>query len=171
MNRLVRKLMTSIYRRLAVTGNVRVGARLHVGPGSRLWAPSALVVEDDVYIGKWCTIEVDGRIGSGTLIANNVGIVGRRDHDIQQLGVPMSRARWVGDPENSDLRTCVDIGRNVWLGFGSIVVAPVTIGDEAVIAAGTVVTNDVGPGQIVGGNPQRLIRRRRPVVDSSGSSQ
>jgi acetyltransferase-like isoleucine patch superfamily enzyme len=171
MKRILRSLRDGAYRRMAVTGHVVVGSGFHVGPGSRLWAPSELVVEDDVYIGKWCTIEVDGRIGAGTLIANNVGIVGRRDHDIHQRDVPMSRARWVGAPENPDLRTNVNIGRNVWLGFGAIVVGPVNIGDEAIIAAGTLITKDVGPGEIVGGNPQRVIRRRRSSSDDSRSGQ
>ena len=42
-----------------------------------LEAPQSLVVEDDVYIGKYCTIECDGRIGAGTIIANTVGLIGR----------------------------------------------------------------------------------------------
>ena len=70
------------YRRLAVGANVTVAPDVHIGPGSRLWAPTGLDVSAGTYIGKWCTIEVDGEISSNVLIANSVGIVGRRDHDI-----------------------------------------------------------------------------------------
>ena len=40
-----------------------------------------LTIEDDVYIERKCTVEVAGRISSGCLIADNIDIVGRRDHD------------------------------------------------------------------------------------------
>ncbi len=49
----------------------------------------------------------------------------------------------------------VRIGRNVWIGGGSIVLPGVTIGDDAVIGAGSVVTRDVGAGVTVFGNPAR----------------
>jgi acetyltransferase-like isoleucine patch superfamily enzyme len=166
----LRVIQRAAYRRLALGANVTVGARFHAGPGTRLWAPSSLTVGDDVYIGKWCTIEVDGRIGAGTLIANNVGIVGRRDHDIHQTGVRMSRARWVGNPDNQDLRTEAIIGRDVWIGFGAILLAPVTIGDGAVVAAGTVVTSDVEAYQVVGGNPLRALGSRRGARDQESGS-
>src|SRR3712207_4483152 len=59
-----------LLRRLAVRTNVSVGARFHVGPNSVLWAPRSLTVGDDVYVGKNVTIEVDGAIGDGVLMAN-----------------------------------------------------------------------------------------------------
>lgn len=154
-------LLQSAYRRLAVRSNVSVGCRLHVGPGSRLWAPNGLEVGDDVYVGKWCTIEVDGTIGDGCLIANNVGIVGRSDHDLSEVGSFIRRARWVGDqPEASDLTTVVDVGCDVWIGYGAILLAPVRIGRGAVVAAGAVVVNDVAPYAIVAGNPAIRIGER-----------
>jgi phosphonate metabolism protein (transferase hexapeptide repeat family) len=54
---------------------------------------------------------------------------------------------------------CV-IGHDVWMGHGAIVLPGVKIGTGAVIAAGAVVTKDVGPYEIVGGVPARLIRKR-----------
>jgi acetyltransferase-like isoleucine patch superfamily enzyme len=51
------------------------------------------------------------------------------------------------------------IGRNVWVGAKATVLAGVTIGDNAVIAANAVVTRDVEPGAIVGGIPARPIGR------------
>ena len=52
------------------------------------------------------------------------------------------------------------IGNDVWIARGAIVLRGVTIGDGAVIAAGSVVTKDVPPFAIVAGNPARLLRYR-----------
>lgn len=52
----------------------------------------------------------------------------------------------------------VHICRNVWIGVGAIILPGVTIGENAVIAAGAVVTKDVVPNTIVGGNPAKLIK-------------
>jgi len=57
----------------------------------------------------------------------------------------------------------VTIGHDVWIGHGAIVLAGRSIGDGAVIAAGAVVTKDVAPYGIVGGNPARPIRQRFPA--------
>ncbi|OWJ66083.1 sugar O-acetyltransferase [Inquilinus limosus] len=50
------------------------------------------------------------------------------------------------------------IGRNVWIAAGAIVIGGVTVGEDSVVAAGSVVTRDVPPGSLVGGNPARVIR-------------
>ena len=55
----------------------------------------------------------------------------------------------------------VVIGRNVWIGSNATVVPGVRIGDNAIIAAGAVVTRDVDAGTVVGGVPARCIKRIR----------
>lgn len=50
------------------------------------------------------------------------------------------------------------VERNVWIAAGAIVIGGVTIGENAVVAAGAVVTKDVPPNTLVGGNPARVIR-------------
>jgi maltose O-acetyltransferase len=52
----------------------------------------------------------------------------------------------------------VEIGRNVWIGGGAIILPGIRIGDDAVIGAGSVVTRDVPAGTTVAGNPARRIR-------------
>lgn len=52
----------------------------------------------------------------------------------------------------------VSLGRDVWIGGGAIILPGVSIGDEATIGAGSVVTRDVPPGAVVAGNPARLMR-------------
>lgn len=54
----------------------------------------------------------------------------------------------------------VTFGHDVWIGHGAIVLPGRNIGTGAVVAAGAVVTKDVAPYTIVGGNPARVIRRR-----------
>lgn len=55
------------------------------------------------------------------------------------------------------------IGNDVWIGYGASLMPGITIGDGAVIAAHSVVTKDVGPYEIVGGNPAKFIRLRFPT--------
>jgi acetyltransferase-like isoleucine patch superfamily enzyme len=55
----------------------------------------------------------------------------------------------------------VKIEDNAWIGAGSIVLPGVTVGHNSIVAAGSVVTTDVKPYTLVGGNPARLIRELR----------
>jgi virginiamycin A acetyltransferase len=54
------------------------------------------------------------------------------------------------------------IGNDVWIGYKATIISGVTIGDGAIIAANAVVTKDVAPYAIVGGNPAAEIRKRFP---------
>ena len=51
------------------------------------------------------------------------------------------------------------VGRNVWIGGGALLMPGVTVGDDAIIGAGAVVTRSVAPGAVVGGNPARPLNR------------
>lgn len=54
------------------------------------------------------------------------------------------------------------IGHNVWIGGRAVINPGVTIGDNAVIASGAVVTKDVPTSTVVGGNPAQIIKRLPP---------
>lgn len=58
-----------------------------------------------------------------------------------------------------ELDRAVNIGRNVWIGMRCIVLKGVTVGDNSIIGAGSVVTRDVEPNSIYAGNPARFIRK------------
>lgn len=143
----------------SLRGNVEVGAGFSVDHRSTLWAPRRLVVGDDVRIGSDVRIEVDGSIGDGALVASRVGIVGRTDHDRHQVGVPIRRARWVGDDPDR-LSRPVRIGADVWLGYGATILSGVRIGDASIVGAGAVVRADVPAGAIVAGNPAVVVGSR-----------
>lgn len=145
-----------------VSGNVKIGTNFHLGLFSYVSNSRELTIGNDVYVGKFCSIQCNGRIGDGVLIANNVGIVGRRDHDMRALGVLVRNAPWVGNTSKlaEDPRNSVDIGDDVWIGYGAIVLSGVKIGRGAIIAAGATVFEDVAPYDIVSGNPAVVISRR-----------
>jgi len=148
-----------IQRNFAIRDNVTYGPLLHIGPGSILWAPRSLVIGSNVYIGRNVTIQVDGEIGDEVLFANNAGVIGRDDHDVSQVGMPIRSARWVGDYP-SELSRNVTIGSDVWVGFGAIVLSGVVIGDSTIVAAGAVVTGNLPANSIAAGVPARVIRPR-----------
>jgi virginiamycin A acetyltransferase len=54
------------------------------------------------------------------------------------------------------------IGNDVWIGYDSLIMPGVKIGDGAIIAARSVVVNDIAPYTVAGGNPARVIRMRFP---------
>jgi acetyltransferase-like isoleucine patch superfamily enzyme len=54
----------------------------------------------------------------------------------------------------------VDVGSNVWIGYGACILRGVRVGDNSVIGTNAVVTSDVPANTVVGGIPARVIRRR-----------
>ena len=160
-------LVRSLYQRFAVRQNVVHGKNFHVGFGSSVYAPRLLVVGDDVYVGRNCTVECDGSIGHGVMIGNNVGLIGRYDHDFRALGKSIRKAPWIGDlgycGHGSQLELV--IGDDVWIGFGSILLTGTTVGRGAIVAAGSVVTRDVPAYAIVAGNPAQVIGQRFDQAD------
>ena len=159
---LARRIFQKVYRIYAVRENVTIGKRVHIGIWSKLWAPKRLQIRDNVYIGKFCTIECDGIIDRDVMIANNVGLIGRYDHDFRSCGKSIRKTPWIGDKNyngtGKNLKIIVET--DVWIGFGAIVVSGVIIGRGAIIGAGSIVTRDVEPYSIVVGNPAKKIGTR-----------
>jgi acetyltransferase-like isoleucine patch superfamily enzyme len=146
-------------QRSTVRANVKTGLNLKYGERTVLWAPSSLLIGNNVSLGSDVRIEVDGTIGDGVLIANGVGIIGRRDHNMTELGVTIQSAEWVVQ-NIPKLSLPVSIGSDVWIGFGAIVLSGVSIGDSSVIGAGAVVTTDIPANSIAIGNPAKVISNR-----------
>ena len=65
------------------------------------------------------------------------------------------------DPEEHQILTCkpVVLKRNCWIGAGATILPGVTVGENAIVGAGSVVTKDVEPNTVVGGIPAKLIKR------------
>jgi maltose O-acetyltransferase len=86
------------------------------------------------------------RIGSFTLFGPGVQIL----TPMHPLDAALRRRQEYGRP--------IDIGADVWVGGGALILAGVRIGDRAVIGAGSVVTRDIPEGVLAAGNPCRVIR-------------
>jgi maltose O-acetyltransferase len=105
---------------------------------------------DGVFLNFNCVIldVVEVTIGNRTQIGPAVQIYAAdhpRDGATRRAGLEFGRP--------------VRIGNDVWIGGAAVILPGVTIGDGAVIGAASVVTRDVGPGQIVTGNPARARSR------------
>ena len=143
-------------------GKYTVGENFHAGRGVFLWAKNNIVIGDNFYIGKYSIIESDAVIGNHVILANHVSLVGRYDHHYQQVGIPIRLASQIRDHDYNwkGLHQKIVIQDDVWIGLGSIILSGVTIGRGSIIAAGSVVTKDVEPYSIYGGNPAKMIRSR-----------
>ena len=104
------------------------------------------------FIGPYSAITNNVTMGDYVMIAREVQILGR-DHSIDELGTPII---FSGRPT---VKPTI-IEDDVWLGARSTILEGVHIGIGAVVAAGSVVTKDVKPFQIVGGVPAREIKKR-----------
>lgn len=155
----LQSLVRGVLRKFAVRGNVELGTNVRAGRGTVIAAPHRLIVGNNVSVGPYSVVQVNGSIGDWTLIGMYVQIVGKSDHATNEVGVPIRMSMRVGDrqPQNSD---AVNIGKDVWIGASAIVLSGVTIGTGSVIGAGAVVTKDVPPFSIVVGNPARIIGQR-----------
>lgn len=111
-----------------------------------------IVAEEYVYIGPGCLIASGVRVGRYSMLGPGVKILGN-DHVFSKNGVPTI---FSGRPDFKN----TEIGRDVWIGANAIVLCGVTIGDGAIIGAGSVVTRDVEPLTIVAGIPAKIVRRR-----------
>lgn len=123
-----------------------------IGPGSTIRPPFHcdygfnLHIGSGVFLNFGCVIldVVEVSIGDGTQIGPNVQLLAAdhpRDPIARKAGLEYGRP--------------VRVGRNVWIGGGAILLPGVTVGDDAVIGAGSVVTRDVPAGATVVGNPAR----------------
>ena len=110
----------------------------HVHFGKQVYANFNLTLVDDTHI----------YVGDYTMIGPNVTIA-TAGHPL----LPMLRQK--GLQYNASVR----IGKNCWIGAGAILLPGVTVGDDTVIGAGSVVTKDIPSGMVAVGSPCRVLRQ------------
>nr|WP_304488639.1 DapH/DapD/GlmU-related protein [Dyadobacter sp. CY323] len=156
------KYLRDLALRCIVLRRYQIARGFHAGVRVRIWARDVLIIGENFYIGRDSQIETDCIIGDNVIVANKVGIVGRYDHHYQQIGTPIRLASSIRQPSYNwkGKGIITRIGDDVWIGYGAIVLGGVAIGSGAIVAAGAVVTKDVEPYTIVGGNPARKIGDR-----------
>ena len=142
--------------------NITLGKNSTFGRGTVLYAPNKMTIGQNVYIGKYCSLEADMVIGDDVLIGNNVGLIGKYDHDFSCIGTSIKDSPWIGDAnynfKGKNLK--IEIENDVWIGYGPIIMTGVKIGRGSVVAAGSVVLKDVEPYSIVAGNPAKVLGKR-----------
>ncbi|WP_322964047.1 sugar O-acetyltransferase [Sphingomonas fuzhouensis] len=135
---------------LLVEGLGQVGAGAVVRPPFHCDYGYNIALGERVFLNFGCVIlDVVGvEIGAGTQIGPGVQILTAdhpRDPALRAQGLEYGRP--------------IRIGANVWIGGGALILPGVTIGDDAIIGAGSVVTRDVARGATVIGNPARPVVR------------
>jgi UDP-2-acetamido-3-amino-2,3-dideoxy-glucuronate N-acetyltransferase len=103
-------------------------------------------ISSHTFICEGVTIEDEVFIGHGVTFINDL-----YPRSVTEGGALQTEADW------KCIATCVRRGASI--GSGSTILAGITIGENALIGAGSVVTHDVPPGTIVAGNPARILRK------------
>ncbi|QPK05350.1 acyltransferase [Vibrio kanaloae] len=114
--------------------NINFGQHCYVGPGAEWFGLGQI------------------EIGAGTVIGPK-SVIWTADHNYN--------SNYLVPYDKSVIKGKVTIGEGCWLGYGVLITPGVSIGDGVVIAMGSVVTKNVEDYSIVGGNPAKLIGRRK----------
>jgi acetyltransferase-like isoleucine patch superfamily enzyme len=138
---------------LLLSMGAKIGKGVVIYPGVWVTPGKNLIIEDNVDLAKDVLITTTGGvfIGKRTLIGYRTQILSA-NHTIPPRNEPF--------PISGDKYAPIKIEKDVWIGANCIITAGTTIGEGAVIAGGSVVTKNVEPYAIVGGNPAKLIRMR-----------
>ena len=124
------------YREQKFQPQIVIGKRCHIGAYNHITCINKITIDDGFVSGKWVTIT-----------DNNHG-----NTSFEMMQKPVS-----GRPLES--KGPVKIGKNVWIGDKATILAGVTIGDGAIVAANSVVCKDVPPYSVVAGNPAKIIKQ------------
>ena len=163
----------------------RIAPDVKLGRGVKIYAFTSLYgceIADDVKIGTFVEIQKGSRIGnrckisSHTFICEGVTIedevfVG---HNVTFINDRFPRAT----SESGQLQTEADwpcvptlVKRGASIGSGATILCGVTIGERAIVGAGSVVTRDVPAGAVVAGNPARILRRLAESARPNGAGK
>jgi acetyltransferase-like isoleucine patch superfamily enzyme len=156
---------------LGVDVKVMPYCEIVVVPASRFSAvPGRLVLEDGVHLATGVNVRAAGgtiHVGAGSGVGQHSVLIAANHRVV--LGESYFKMPW------DETRVGVTLGRNVWVGANCVLLPGTVIGDDALIAAGSVVTRDVPAGEIWGGVPARRLKAvpgpdDRPAPAGAGAS-
>jgi len=153
-------------------GEIRFGRFVWIGDGTKIRChEGAVEIGAKTVMGQECTISAYQRvrIGEECVIADRAMFIDF-DHGVVEVERPI-RLQGI-------YKRDVEVGNNVWIGYGACILRGVSVGDNSVIGTNAVVTKDVPANAVVGGIPARIIRMReapgelrweRPVEPDPGA--
>lgn len=144
-------LETGSYFKGAITGEVSLifGNRVRVMRFARVSAPkSQIQIGDDSFIGHnvWIGGKGNIKVGKNSMISIN-SVVVSSNHDYENITIPYIEGREI--PKE------INIGDNVWIGSNCVILPGTNIGNGAVVAAGSIILEDVPENTLVAGTPAR----------------
>lgn len=129
-----------------IGGKIKLGNNCYIGDMSRIWSMENVEIGDDV------------------LIAHNVNIHDNNSHSVNyevrknELSYILTKGHPTTNIFNIGIAS-IKINKGAWIGFNSSILKGVTIGEGAIVAAGSVVTKDVPPYTMVAGAPAKVIKK------------
>jgi acetyltransferase-like isoleucine patch superfamily enzyme len=133
---------------------LRLGRWSWIGHGSkiRIHEGEASIGAKTV-LGQECTISAFQHVSIGRecIVADRAMLIDF-DHGVVEVERPI-RLQGI-------YKRDVSVGHNCWIGYGACILRGVTVGDNSIVGANTVVTKDVEPNSVVAGTPARLLRMR-----------
>jgi maltose O-acetyltransferase len=135
------------------------GKEARIEPRAFFSSGRGVFIGDYSSIGEGAKIRGSVQIGNHVMMGEDVLIVSWK-HDFSRIDIPMTQ-------QGFQEQKTVIIGDDIWIGSRAILLPGVHIGNGAIVGAGSVVTNNVPPYAIVGGNPARVIRLRNKTDSKS----
>lgn len=126
---------------------IRINNNVFIGGGTVIDCVENITIDDDVLVSYGCIISDSD------------------NHSVRYSIRKRDLTDWRnggGHDWNTTNTQPIHISKGVWIGTNAIILKGVTLGEGAVVGAGSVVTKDVPPYTIVGGNPARIIRELSP---------
>ena len=139
---------------IAKRGTIRFGRFVWIGDRTKIRCHEGeVIVGQKSVLGQECTISAyrHVRIGEQCVIADRAMFIDF-DHGVVEVERPI-RLQGI-------YKRDVDVGSNVWVGYGACVLRGVRVGDNSVIGTNSVLTKDIPANAVVGGVPARLLRMR-----------
>lgn len=151
------------YQNNRISSNVNLGGAVLKG-GCVI--KESVFISGDVIIGKYSTLARECVLHGGRIRIGNYCQFGPRvaiygiNHPTHRITTYINRNLFEGRLSPEKTGEPVEVGNDVWVGYGAILLPGVKIGNGAIIGAGSVVSKDVGSYEVAVGNPARVIKKR-----------
>lgn len=145
--------------------NIAIGSRTKFGAHCVLgsWAyyngdhyEPSITIGDDCSIGEFCHISSINRISIGNgLLTGRFVYIGDNSHG----GLSLEEAKMPPSERKLESKGAIEIGNNVWIGDKATILGGVTIGDNVIVGAGSVVTHNIPSNTLVVGAPAKIVKQ------------